>query len=87
MKVRSVLTLPLSFQTRRGYWQLQAGRTRRAAEGKGLLKGRGPWTGQIGLQQAAQAGPAGPLLFSVIYCDSETQGDMGKALSIQCKPV
>lgn len=80
MRARSVLTLWLSFQTRRGYWQLQVGGTKRAAEGKGLSKGGGPWPGQISLQQAAQAGPAGPLLFSVIYCDSETQGDMGKAL-------
>ena len=29
-------------------------------------------------QRAAQASPAGPMLFNVIYCDSErTQGDMG----------
>lgn len=62
--------------------QLQVGRERGAAEGGGgALKGRRALKGANRAQWAAQAGPAGPMLFSIIYCDSERmQGDMGQAL-------
>lgn len=49
---------------------------------EGLLKGGGPWKGQSSSQQAAQFGPAGPILFSIIITVTQTGHEEtgGKAL-------